>query len=167
MKVSAITVSDLAAYLRLEVATDPILPSLLTTAIKFIENYTGIHDEEVLDAYTGNGQDSSFKLSKRPIVEDSVVVELNGTELTVDTDYTVNAVKGIVTLLEAPTEDAEIDITYNYGLDAFEEFYIVVMVLCQDMYDNRVYYVDNDNLNKVVQSILDMHCTNLLPSSEV
>lgn len=47
-------------------------------------------------------------------------------------------------------------------LDDFEDFYIVVMVLCQDMYDNRSLYVDKNNLNKVVETILGMHSTNLL-----
>lgn len=47
-------------------------------------------------------------------------------------------------------------------LDDYEDFYIVVMVLCQDMYDNRSLYVDKNNLNKVVETILGMHSTNLL-----
>lgn len=47
-------------------------------------------------------------------------------------------------------------------LDKFSDFVIVVYILCQDMYDNRAYYVDNTNVNKVVQTILDMHRVNLL-----
>ena len=47
-------------------------------------------------------------------------------------------------------------------IDEHEDFYIVVMVLCQDMYDNRILYVDKGNLNKVVETILGMHCVNLL-----
>ena len=47
-------------------------------------------------------------------------------------------------------------------VDQHEDFYIVVMVLCQDMHDNRCMYVDKNNLNKVVETILDMHCVNLL-----
>lgn len=47
-------------------------------------------------------------------------------------------------------------------IDTHEDFYIVVMVLCQDMYDNRSYYVDKNNLNKVVETILGMHSVNLL-----
>lgn len=47
-------------------------------------------------------------------------------------------------------------------LDDHEDFYIVVMVLCQDMYDNRSYYVDKSNVNKVVETILGMHCRNLI-----
>ena len=47
-------------------------------------------------------------------------------------------------------------------LDLHEDFYIVTMILCQDMYDNRAYYVDKNNLNKVVETILGMHSINLL-----
>lgn len=46
--------------------------------------------------------------------------------------------------------------------DTHEEFYTAYMALCQDMIDNRSYYVEKNNVNKVVSSILDMHCENLL-----
>lgn len=47
-------------------------------------------------------------------------------------------------------------------LDDYADFYIAVLVLCQDMYDNRSYYVDRNNVNKVVETILGMHSVNLL-----
>lgn len=47
-------------------------------------------------------------------------------------------------------------------LDSFSDFIIVVYVLCQDMYDNRSMYVDGKNINRVVQTILDMHTRNNL-----
>ena len=47
-------------------------------------------------------------------------------------------------------------------LDDYQDFVIVVLVLCQDMWDNRALYVDSQNLNKVVESILNMHSLNLL-----
>ena len=47
-------------------------------------------------------------------------------------------------------------------LDLHEDFVIVTYILCQDMYDNRVLYVDKTNLNKVVEAILGMHSVNLL-----
>ena len=47
-------------------------------------------------------------------------------------------------------------------LDTYSDFIIVVYVLCQDMYDNRSMYVDSTNINKVVQTILDMHSRNNL-----
>ena len=48
------------------------------------------------------------------------------------------------------------------NLDDFNDMVIVVFVLCQDMWDNRTMYVDNNNLNKVVETILGMHQVNLL-----
>lgn len=49
-------------------------------------------------------------------------------------------------------------------LDGSQDFVFVLLVLCQDMYDNRALYVDSANVNPAVQSILDMHSVNLLPS---
>lgn len=46
--------------------------------------------------------------------------------------------------------------------DTFPDFVIVVLILVQDMYDNRTLYVEKDNLNKVVDCILGMHSVNLL-----
>ena len=48
------------------------------------------------------------------------------------------------------------------NLDNYNDIVIVVFVLCQDMWDNRTMYVDNTNLNKVVETILGMHQINLL-----
>lgn len=48
------------------------------------------------------------------------------------------------------------------NLDKYPEFVIVVLILCQDMYDNRTMYVDSTNLNTVVETILGMHSVNLL-----
>lgn len=50
-------------------------------------------------------------------------------------------------------------------LDESSDFVIALLVLCQDMYDNRALYVDSANVNLAVQSILDMHAVNLLPSA--
>ena len=47
-------------------------------------------------------------------------------------------------------------------LDNYADFVIVVLILCQDMWDNRTLYVDKTNLNKVVETILGMHSVNLL-----
>lgn len=50
-------------------------------------------------------------------------------------------------------------------LDESSDLVIALLVLCQDMYDNRALYVDSANVNLAVQSILDMHSVNLLPSA--
>lgn len=47
-------------------------------------------------------------------------------------------------------------------LDTYSDMVIVVFVLCQDMYDNRALYVDNSNVNRVVDTILGLHQRNLL-----
>ena len=49
------------------------------------------------------------------------------------------------------------------GMDAHEDLVIVIYVLCQNMYDDRTYYVDKGNINNVVESILNLHCTNFMP----
>lgn len=58
------------------------------------------------------------------------------------------------------------DFIKNYtevdNLDEYADFVLAVYVLCQDMYDNRTMYVDKGNINKVVQTILDMHTRNNL-----
>lgn len=95
-KVSDVTYSDVASYLRLdEVTADEVntLNSLIEIAKTFMENYTGRTQEE---------------------------------------------------------------------LDDYRDFVIVLLVLCQDMWDNRTLYVDKTNLNHVVESILGLHQVNLL-----
>lgn len=47
-------------------------------------------------------------------------------------------------------------------LDDYKDFIIVILILCQDMWDNRTLYVDSSNANKVVESILNLHVVNLL-----
>ena len=66
-------------------------------------------------------------------------------------------------LLTALITIAKKFITENTGvkdLDEYDDFLIVVFILCQDMYDNRTLYVDKTNLNKVVETILGMHSRN-------
>lgn len=50
-------------------------------------------------------------------------------------------------------------------MDGSSDLVIALLVLCDDMYDNRALYVDSANVNLAVQSILDMHSVNLLPSA--
>ena len=52
--------------------------------------------------------------------------------------------------------------TGQEDLDKYQDFVIVTLVLVQDMYDNRTLYVDTNNLNTVVETILGMHSVNLL-----
>lgn len=78
----------------------------------------------------------------------------------------------VLTVEEVEEIDQFLDIAKKYimsytGLtttevDSHEDFIIVVYVLVEDMYDNRVMYVDKNNMNKVIESILGMHAINLL-----
>ncbi len=67
------------------------------------------------------------------------------------------------TLLNNLIDIAKAFIKENTGvqdLDEFDDFTIVIFILCQDMYDNRTLYVDKTNINKVVETILGMHSVN-------
>jgi len=93
-------------------------------------------------------------------------------------EITANDVANYLKLEEGLYQDKEIEILISTArafirsytglddteIDSHEDFVIVVYLLCQDMYDNRSLYVDKSNLNKVVETILGMHCTNLLPA---
>lgn len=46
--------------------------------------------------------------------------------------------------------------------DKYQDLTIAFLLLCQDMYDNRSFYVDKNNINKVAETILFMHAGNLL-----
>lgn len=47
-------------------------------------------------------------------------------------------------------------------LDEFNDMVIVALILVQDMWDNRTMYVENTNMNRTVESILNLHVVNLL-----
>ena len=103
MKVSEITVKDIADYLRLSEVSEEDNKNIelfLNIAKNYIENYTGI-----------------------PQMSENKETET---------------------------------------LDTYSDFIIVVYILCQDMYDNRVMYVDGKNINNTVKTILDMHTRNNL-----
>ena len=67
------------------------------------------------------------------------------------------------TLLDNLINIAKSYIKENTGvqdLDEYDDFVIVIFILCKDMYDNRTLYVDKTNLNKVVETILGLHSRN-------
>ncbi len=47
-------------------------------------------------------------------------------------------------------------------LDAQADFVICVYLLCQDMYDNRTIYSDKATPNRTFETILNLHCRNLI-----
>ena len=67
------------------------------------------------------------------------------------------------TLLDNLINIAKSFIKENTGVQdlyEYDDFVIVIFILCQDMYDNRTLYVDKTNLNKVVETILGLHSRN-------
>ena len=96
-------------------------------------------------------------------------------ELSKVSDITVDSVAEYLRLDEVSEEEKNTLTTLisiatsfikNYtgldDLDKYPEFVIVVLILCQDMWDNRTMYVDSKDLNNTIQSILAMHSVNLL-----
>ena len=47
-------------------------------------------------------------------------------------------------------------------LDTQADFVICVYLLCQDMYDNRTIYTDKATPNRTFETILNLHCRNLI-----
>jgi hypothetical protein len=47
-------------------------------------------------------------------------------------------------------------------MDTKEDLTIALMVLTNEMYDNRVFTVQDNKVNVLIKSILDMHSINLL-----
>lgn len=80
---------------------------------------------------------------------------LNPSEPMTDEESTINVMIGVAKAFIT-------NYTGREDLDEFQNFVIVVLVLCQDMWDNRTLYVDKAELNFVVKSILDLHSVNLL-----
>ena len=46
--------------------------------------------------------------------------------------------------------------------DIFPDLSLAALVLCSDLYDNRQLTVQSQNVNRAVQSMLDLHCGNLV-----
>lgn len=66
--------------------------------------------------------------------------------------------------ITAPTDDPDTtaDESTVTTLDSKPEFVTAVCVLVQNNYDNRTFYVDRGEVEKVVDSIMGLHGVNLL-----
>jgi len=89
------------------------------------------------------------------ITAEDVWEYLNPSESLTDEESTINNMIGVAKAFIK-------NYTGREDLDDYQDFVIVVLVLCQDMWDNRTMYVDKSELNFVVKSILDLHSVNLL-----
>jgi hypothetical protein len=69
----------------------------------------------------------------------------------------ISSYTGLPLIDDPSTTDIVEDNCNNY-----EDLTIVLMVLSNEMYDNRAFTVDNNKLNFVVKQILDSHSVNLL-----
>ena len=47
-------------------------------------------------------------------------------------------------------------------LDQYEDITVAVLVICADLYENRLLTVESGNVNRVIDAILSMHSKNLL-----
>jgi len=99
-------------------------------------------------------------------------------EITKVSDITSDDIRNFLRIAELSEEDEKLisaslrvskDFIKSYtglddeGMDSHVDLITVVFVLCSDMYDNRAYYIDKSNINKIVESILNLHSINLLP----
>ena len=77
-------------------------------------------------------------------------------------DEVTDAEKNQLETLLIIAKDYITNYTALENLDEYADLVIVVYILCQDMWDNRTMYIEKGNVNKVVQTILDMHSRCLL-----
>lgn len=92
------------------------------------------------------------------ITAQSVADYLRIPELTPDEENTLNTLIGVSKAYISSYTGRTAE-----ELDLFQDLVDVALVLIQDMYDNRSMYVNTNNLNHVVETILGMHAVNLLP----
>lgn len=131
------TTSSVADYIRADNAEDPMLQPILAAAKKYVSDFTGI---AIDDAYFETKDTVPIAGKVYYTCNEDVYTPFKGTEFDVGTIYYEK----------------------NESLDDHEDICIAILVLCQDMYDNRCLYVDKSNINKVVESILYMHCKNFI-----
>jgi hypothetical protein len=67
----------------------------------------------------------------------------------------------ITTYTGLPLEDDPVN-NITDSVDDHEDLTIALMVLSNEMYDNRAFVVDNTKLNFVIKQILDSHSVNYL-----
>ena len=161
MKISAIQLSDVVSFLRLESGdySETEITAIMAAAKGYIMSYTGLKDETVTgETLTEISDGTVFNTRYSPVVADTLKVYVNGTQVT--SGFAANCEAGTITFDSIPAATPTAD--YKAGIDAYEDFYIAYMVMCQDMHDNRSVYVDSNNANKVVDSILSLHVRNLL-----
>ena len=84
------------------------------------------------------------------------------TEVTTDDTNTLNSLLTVAKVYVGEYTGRSIE-----ELDDYRDMVIAILILVQDMWDNRALYVDSTNINKTVGSILNLHSVNLLPRVEL
>lgn len=80
-------------------------------------------------------------------------LRLDGTEGDISSSALLAAALGYVKSYTGLSEEE---------MDAHEDLSIAVLILCSDLYENRLTAVDTANVNRTVSCILGMHCKNLI-----
>lgn len=88
---------------------------------------------------------------------DALAEYLHITDATEEDENTLTSLLGVATAYVAQYTGHTIE-----ELDELADVVVVILILVQDMWDNRTMYVDTSNANKVVESILNLHLVNFL-----
>lgn len=88
---------------------------------------------------------------------DALAEYLHITDATQEDENTLTSLLGVATAYVTQYTGHSIA-----ELDALTDVVVVILILVQDMWDNRTMYVDTSNANKVVESILNLHLVNFL-----
>ncbi len=88
---------------------------------------------------------------------DALAEYLHITDATQEDANTLTSLLGVATAYVAQYTGHTIE-----ELDELADVVVVILILVQDMWDNRTMYVDTSNANKVVESILNLHLVNFL-----
>ncbi len=135
IKVSDITYIDVADFIRLDevgYADQVQLTAFLDAAKDYVKNYTGLP----LSKYSATTDEAPAEGKTYFVKNKGKYIKFNGEAFGADTYY------------EQISDD---------DVDDYADMVIAVLILCQDMYDNRTLYVDKGSPNMTVQTILDMH----------
>lgn len=185
MKLSEVTIDELKQYANVYTADDDNLFDVILSASKsFISIYTGIPLSRFTNAPVVNPiQPGSAIITGTSIsgytitvtfadnTTATALVQSDGTwSVNVPITETLNDGDKVNVTQTSPSGNISSPTISTVGstaispqcLDDFEDVSIALMVLSNEMYDNRSMTVDNDKLNFVVKQILDSHSVNLL-----
>lgn len=167
MKISDVAISDLKQYANVYQSDDDNLFTAILAACKqFISTYTGLPLTTTTDA-------NAIKTAIQVKYSDAVVT-VNGSTITVSSStqnigqdtgwlqFQIQTVTGVIFDIVTISADNHTVTLTAESCDDHEDLTIALMVLSNEMYDNRAFVVDNTKLNFVIKQILDSHSVNYL-----